>query len=142
VIQILICPSDLLPERVVYLTADATPDWSWGYYGMTSHGGNAGKRSFYPGPPSSYPGLMKDGIFSLDSSIRLADVIDGTSNTFLFGERYHLDPHFDLRTPLYFPTLGPLAGWGKWRSVAVGWPLPKAQSRSSNADRSPSASTL
>src|SRR5262245_59496374 len=45
VIPILLCPSDLLPETVVELTAavKAPPDWCRGFYGIISYGGNAGK---------------------------------------------------------------------------------------------------
>ena len=99
VIEILLCPSDPLPERVVEMTAAnaaLTPPWSWGFYGMSSYGGNAGKRSVPPGPPPDFPGITRDGIFFLDSSVRLADVTDGSSNTLLFGERFHHDPEFDL----------------------------------------------
>jgi prepilin-type N-terminal cleavage/methylation domain-containing protein/prepilin-type processing-associated H-X9-DG protein len=114
VIQILVCPSDPLPELVVHLTAAAAPPWAWGHYGMSSYGGNAGLRSFHPSR------LSRDGVFYVDSSIRLADVTDGPSNTFLFGERHYFDPNFDLRKSLHFPTIGPLAGWGKWGFVALG----------------------
>src|SRR5262245_28831321 len=121
VIQILICPSDPLSERVVQVTGpSAAPPWSWGFYGMCSYGGNGGLRSFHPGPAPDYPRLTRDGIFSVDSKVRLADVIDGSSNTFLFGERYHLDPHYDLQRPIHFPGLGPLGGCGKWGFVALG----------------------
>ena len=120
VIRILLCPSDPLPEHVVHVTAEAAPPWSWGFYAMTSYGGNAGMRSFHPGDPPAFPRLTRDGIFSLDSSVRLADITDGTSNTFLFGERFHPDPEFERRKPLFFPTVGPLDGWGKWGFVAKG----------------------
>ena len=39
---------------------------------------------------------------------------DGTSNTFLFGERSHRDKEFDFTTRYSFPDYYPLAGWGKW----------------------------
>ena len=54
VIEILLCSSDPLQERVVEMTvanAALAPTWSWGFYGMSSYGGNAGKRSVPPGPP-------------------------------------------------------------------------------------------
>jgi prepilin-type N-terminal cleavage/methylation domain-containing protein/prepilin-type processing-associated H-X9-DG protein len=120
VIKILLCTSNPLPQRVVQLTAEAAPQWSLGYYGMSSYGGNAGLRSFYPGDPPAFPRLTRDGIFFVDSRIRLAEVIDGASNTFLFGERYHLDAQYDLQKPIHFPTIGPLSGWGKWGFVAKG----------------------
>jgi len=120
VIKLLLCPSDPLPELVVDVTAEAAPPWSRGFYGMTSYGGNAGKRSFHPGDPPALPRLTRDGIFTLDRCFRLADVTDGTSSTFLFGERFHHDPEHDRRKPIFFPTIGPLAGWGKWGFVAKG----------------------
>ena len=81
---------------------------------MTSYGGNAGKRSFHPGDAPAFPRMTRDGIFFLDSCVRLTDVKDGTSNTFLFGERFHHDPEHDRRNPIFFPGNGPLAGFGKW----------------------------
>jgi prepilin-type N-terminal cleavage/methylation domain-containing protein len=44
VIEIQLCPSDLLPSRVVTITAAhiVYPSWSLGVYGMSSYGGNAG----------------------------------------------------------------------------------------------------
>jgi prepilin-type processing-associated H-X9-DG protein len=120
VIKVLLCPSDLLPERVVHLTAESAPLWSRGLYAVTSYGGNAGRRSFHPGDPPAFPRLTRDGIFVLDRCIRLADITDGTSTTFLFGERFHHDPEFDRRRPIFFPKNGPLAGWGMWGWVALG----------------------
>jgi prepilin-type N-terminal cleavage/methylation domain-containing protein/prepilin-type processing-associated H-X9-DG protein len=120
VIKILLCPSDPLPEPVVQLTAEAAPPWSMGFYGMTSYGGNAGRRSFHPGGPPTFPRLTRDGIFFLDICIRLGDITDGTSSTLLFGERFHHDPEFDRRKPLFFPLNGPFVGWGKWGFVAKG----------------------
>src|SRR5262245_26419452 len=51
VIKILLCPSDPLPETVVEFTKAVgsspppAPPWSFGFYGMSSYGGNAGTRS-------------------------------------------------------------------------------------------------
>src|SRR5262245_21582956 len=83
VIKLLICPSDSLPADVVEHSAAVTPQWSWGFYGMSSYGGNAGTRSL------PFADISRDGTFFIDSRVREADIRDGTSNTFLFGERYH-----------------------------------------------------
>ena len=96
----------------------AIPPWSRGFYGMSSYGGNAGKRSVLPGPPPDFPGITRDGIFFLDSRVRLNDVTDGSSNTLLFGERYHHDPEFDRLQPVVLPGVAPMAGWGRWGFVA------------------------
>jgi prepilin-type processing-associated H-X9-DG protein/prepilin-type N-terminal cleavage/methylation domain-containing protein len=123
VIKLLICPTDQLPEPVSQLTASA-PQWSWGFYGLSSYGGNAGKRSSTFGDVPPYPRLTRDGIFFLDtrvgvdSCVGIGDITDGSSNTLLFGERYHRDPEFDRRRPDVWPAAFPTAGWGKWGFVA------------------------
>ena len=118
VIGILLCPSDPLPADVVEHSAAVTPQWCWGFYGMSSYGGSAGTRSLPPGNPPSFPGLSRDGIFWIDSSVCIADIPDGTSNTFLFSERYHHDPEFDLRRLVVLSGTAPITQLGKWGFVA------------------------
>jgi prepilin-type N-terminal cleavage/methylation domain-containing protein/prepilin-type processing-associated H-X9-DG protein len=118
VIKLLICPSDPLPADVVENSAAATPLWSRGFYGMSSYGGNAGTRSMPSGDPPAFPGISRDGIFWIDSSVGIKDITDGTTNTFLFGERYHRDPEYDRRQPIVFPGIAPIAPVGKWGWVA------------------------
>jgi prepilin-type processing-associated H-X9-DG protein len=120
VIQILLCPSDPLPERVWELTAEtaASPTWSRGFYGLSSYGGSAGQRAVHSGGPPAFSRISRDGLFYLDSRIRLTDVADGASNTFLFGERVHHDPEFDRLRPLVWPDATPVGGWGRWGYVA------------------------
>jgi prepilin-type N-terminal cleavage/methylation domain-containing protein/prepilin-type processing-associated H-X9-DG protein len=111
VLKILLCPSDPLPEPVAEYTF-GTITWCWGFYGLSSYGGNAGKRSILSSD------MTRDGIFFPDRSIRLADITDGASNTFLFGERVHHDPEFDRRLPDVWPGQPPVAGCGRWGFVA------------------------
>jgi prepilin-type N-terminal cleavage/methylation domain-containing protein/prepilin-type processing-associated H-X9-DG protein len=120
VIKILLCPSDPLPETVVELTAAEwrPPPWSRGFYGMSSYGGNAGKRSVSPGSPPAFPGISRDGIFFIDSCVSLADLTDGSGNTYLFGERDRRDPEYDRRQPLVLPGIDSIAHMGKWGFVA------------------------
>jgi prepilin-type N-terminal cleavage/methylation domain-containing protein/prepilin-type processing-associated H-X9-DG protein len=122
VIKILLCPSDLLPEPVWELTAETagSPPWSRGFYGLSSYGGNAGKRAVHTGGPPAFPRMTRDGLFFIDSRLRLADVTDGTSSTFLFGERFHRDPEFDRLRGLVWPDATPVGGWGRWGYVANG----------------------
>jgi prepilin-type N-terminal cleavage/methylation domain-containing protein/prepilin-type processing-associated H-X9-DG protein len=120
VIGILLCPSDMLPEHVVHNTARNVPPWSRGFYGMSSYGGNAGKRSGILLSPPPFYGCSRDGIFFLESCVRLADVTDGSSNTLLFGERYHRDPELELRQPEVQFGLDSFAHLGKWAHVVVG----------------------
>src|SRR5262249_33297190 len=65
VIKILLCPSDPLPENVVEITGASPlpPPWSWGFYGMSSYGGSAGKRSLPSGVPPAFPHISRDGIY-------------------------------------------------------------------------------
>jgi prepilin-type processing-associated H-X9-DG protein/prepilin-type N-terminal cleavage/methylation domain-containing protein len=107
IIQIHLCPSDQLNDRFYF---NGVIPASRGFYGLGTYCGNAGMRS-YPSTQRS-----RDGIFSLDSSVRLADITDGSSNTFLFGERSHRDPEFDR---VAFRSYAPLAGVGAWGGVVA-----------------------
>jgi prepilin-type N-terminal cleavage/methylation domain-containing protein/prepilin-type processing-associated H-X9-DG protein len=114
VLKVLLCPSDLMADPVCFV--DLTPwypeyAYARGFYGRSSYGGNSGTLSF---PPRQ---ATHDGILFQDSSIRLADVTDGTSSTFLIGERSHRDPEFDRLAMSYTPGFYPLANVGKWAGV-------------------------
>jgi prepilin-type N-terminal cleavage/methylation domain-containing protein/prepilin-type processing-associated H-X9-DG protein len=120
VINILLCPSDQMPEPVweqlpgIY----PVPPWSCGFYGMSSYGGNAGTRSVLTGGPPALPRLSKDGVVFVGSRVGLKDIIDGSSRTLLFGERYHDDAEYDHQRPAVWPDGPPMAGWGRWGFVA------------------------
>jgi prepilin-type N-terminal cleavage/methylation domain-containing protein/prepilin-type processing-associated H-X9-DG protein len=118
VIKLLICPSDPLPQPVVQFTSPNAPPWDWGFYGMSSYGGNAGRRSVKAGTAPPWPGMTKDGIFFIDSNTRLTDITDGSSNTLLFGERYHRDPQYDLQHDIFWPGSASMAQEGRWAEVA------------------------
>jgi prepilin-type processing-associated H-X9-DG protein len=114
VIKILICPSDPLLQTVVYFNAAIAQPWARGFFGMSSYGGNGGTRSF----TFSGSRITQDGIFFQDSGVRLANITDGASNTFLFGERYHRDPQFDLQQPVVWPNGAPIGQMGRWGCIA------------------------
>jgi prepilin-type N-terminal cleavage/methylation domain-containing protein/prepilin-type processing-associated H-X9-DG protein len=114
------CPSDQLNLWVyVDVNHTAIPE-GWGYYGLGTYCGNAGRRS-YP-----WDQQTRDGIFALDSKVRLADVTDGSSNTLLFGERSHRDPEYDriadVRYSRAFFPFFPLADRGNWGAVLATLP--------------------
>jgi prepilin-type N-terminal cleavage/methylation domain-containing protein/prepilin-type processing-associated H-X9-DG protein len=113
ILQVLLCPSDLLPEPVGYVSAAGFPQYSYaeGFYGLSSYGANAGIRSF------GLTRATQDGVFFQDSRVAVADVTDGTSTTILFGERSHTDPVFDRVTYTDVPGYYPLAQWGRWAAV-------------------------
>lgn len=97
VLDALICPSDYLMSKIAV-------DGSGRQFGMTSYGGCGGVQSYQPA------NATRDGIFYMNSSIRLADIADGTSTTLLFGERYHLDMDYDNNAGSYTK----MPGWGYW----------------------------
>ena len=90
VIEILLCPSDPLTEPVSEYTAGSIA-WAWGYYGLSSYGGNGGKRTVLTGGPPHFSRMARDGVFFIGSCVGLKDITDGASNTLLFGERFHRD---------------------------------------------------
>ena len=112
-IPILLCPSDSLPDVVVHwVPAGLYPAWLNGFYAMSSYGGNGGRRSATASVETTGP-VTQDGIFFNGSRVRIAHVTDGTSNTFLFGERYHRDPEHE-RVVLAFVGVRPIAMTGFW----------------------------
>jgi prepilin-type N-terminal cleavage/methylation domain-containing protein/prepilin-type processing-associated H-X9-DG protein len=103
IVKILICPSDPLPSNVsTYTTGGNTY-----YFGMNSYAGNNGTRSFYP----QYGTYSNDGVFYINSKVRLTDITDGTSNTLMFGERWHYDPAYT--------NIATLGGWAWSNFLAV-----------------------
>jgi prepilin-type N-terminal cleavage/methylation domain-containing protein len=82
VVPIFLCPSDNLPAPVsTYTTGGNTY-----YFGMNSYGANGGTRSWY------ISNMTNDGVFWINSQVKLMGITDGTMNTFMFGERWHNDP--------------------------------------------------
>jgi prepilin-type processing-associated H-X9-DG protein len=85
VVKILQCPSDsVLSGQPVGTYTNSSGTY---YFGLSSYGGCSGKS------PTNTDGskMNKDGMFYINSSIHIADITDGTSNTFLFGERSRLN---------------------------------------------------
>src|SRR5262249_8176801 len=106
VIQILVCPSDNMPNPPVgqYTVASGADAGDY-FFGLSSYAGCAGSHSCYW--PSA---VTQDGIFNINSRIRIAEITDGTSNTIMFGERSHFDPNYGLLTPAGTN----LNTWGGW----------------------------
>jgi len=136
VIQSFICPSDVLDEQVVYLDWDSSAGYSAGWHGMTSYIGNGGTNStyfldptmqadgmFFMTGPGSKPSNSQVNLIQNQKPSTMASVQDGTSNTFLFGERYHSDRNFD--DILHFNSSAtrsryPIGKWGAWGWIGGG----------------------
>ncbi|HJZ57778.1 MAG TPA: DUF1559 domain-containing protein [Gemmataceae bacterium] len=112
-INILVCPSAIFPQNPMPVT---TGSLGQAYYGVNSYVGNGGQVVYYYNAPT------RDGLFHIEGyptgtwtsvpykpPVRIGDVTDGTSNTFMFGERKHQDPEFDRIYPAY-----PIGGWSGW----------------------------
>jgi prepilin-type N-terminal cleavage/methylation domain-containing protein/prepilin-type processing-associated H-X9-DG protein len=116
VISTLVCPADNIRQN-------PQNRGSGRFAAMTSYGGNGGTRSMIP-QRARVDGIFHEtGNFSRpvagQISVKLADITDGTSNTLLFGERYHGDGAWDswLNAP-FDPAPSPpmlsMASYGTW----------------------------
>jgi prepilin-type N-terminal cleavage/methylation domain-containing protein/prepilin-type processing-associated H-X9-DG protein len=90
-VKTFICPSDYVPQQTIQYNSQ--------YFGVNSYFGNAGTDA---GPTT---GASLNGVLFYNSSKRIADITDGTSSTFLAGERYSHDPNV---------TDANLANWRGW----------------------------
>jgi prepilin-type N-terminal cleavage/methylation domain-containing protein/prepilin-type processing-associated H-X9-DG protein len=99
-VKLMVCPSDS-PSPLVDNVTDLPNIWA-----DTSYVGVAGRWAWRNQDQTG------DGIFYRNRAHKIADVLDGTSNTLLFTERSHTDPVYDS-------VLGPAEGdymfsWGWW----------------------------
>jgi prepilin-type N-terminal cleavage/methylation domain-containing protein/prepilin-type processing-associated H-X9-DG protein len=78
VVRTYICPSDYVPKSTI--------QYGVYYFGVNSYFGNAGTKAW---PVSS---ASLNGVLYYNSSVKISDITDGTSNTLLAGERYSKDP--------------------------------------------------
>jgi prepilin-type N-terminal cleavage/methylation domain-containing protein/prepilin-type processing-associated H-X9-DG protein len=101
VVKIFLCPSSPLASQPTAVVSGNT-------YGLNSYCGVAGRYGFRAFTGSAFT-ISNDGIFYINSRVRMTGISDGTSNTFMFGERYHKDKNFDR---MY--TNFPIVGWSGW----------------------------
>src|SRR5262249_50292603 len=86
-IKVLECPSYAVSAWVY-----SPPNGSY-FEAVTSYAACYGTMPYGTPPPPSPQ--IKDGMFHFNSSVRLSDVADGTSNTLLLGEHDARDPCID-----------------------------------------------
>jgi prepilin-type N-terminal cleavage/methylation domain-containing protein/prepilin-type processing-associated H-X9-DG protein len=120
VVKTFMCPSDPFPQTgPVPFPSTGTPTQ---FYGATSYRANGGSRPIFA------TSATNDGVFMATGSaarraagapagmqVRLNDILDGTSNTLMFGESSHRDPNFDsFTTNAGWNSGSLLVGWSRW----------------------------
>ncbi|MEM9410911.1 MAG: DUF1559 domain-containing protein [Planctomycetota bacterium] len=118
VIATYLCPSDVLGDESLPWPSTGTPQE---YYGGTSYRANGGERPIFATFATNDGMFMATGPDARKSSsapngkeVGIRDVFDGTSQTFLFGEFYHLDANFDTFTDAGWTSGSRIAGWSRW----------------------------
>jgi prepilin-type N-terminal cleavage/methylation domain-containing protein/prepilin-type processing-associated H-X9-DG protein len=117
-IKTLLCPADALDTTAIGWPETGTPTE---YYGGTSYRANGGSRPIFATSSTN------DGVFMATGSaarkaptapagvrVKLADILDGTSNTLMFGESHHRDPNFDSFTTAGWNSGSTIKGWSRW----------------------------
>jgi prepilin-type N-terminal cleavage/methylation domain-containing protein/prepilin-type processing-associated H-X9-DG protein len=106
IIPVLLCPADMGMTQTTWTTRGVTH-----YFGANSYGGNPGIYGFFTSD------MDQTGIFYINSKVRISQILDGTSNTFMFGERKRYDPTYDL---IYGPSFDNRSGWA-WTNSLLGF---------------------
>jgi prepilin-type N-terminal cleavage/methylation domain-containing protein/prepilin-type processing-associated H-X9-DG protein len=116
VVRLFVCPADPLGQNPFQISFTVSGNSYTHSCSATSYAGNGGTFSYHPTDANH----KADGVFYMtgpdsqpspnQAPVRIAEILDGTSNTFLFGERYHRDPVFDTLTMREYP----LAKWSCW----------------------------
>jgi prepilin-type N-terminal cleavage/methylation domain-containing protein/prepilin-type processing-associated H-X9-DG protein len=107
VLNVFVCPADTLRPN----PQDHGNNL---FAALTSYGGNGGTRSMLPETATANGIFFETGTLARpypgQKPIRLEDISDGTSNTILFGERYHRDGNWDswLSAPFVPPPNPPM----------------------------------
>lgn len=130
-ISIFVCPADRFAAKPAYLTWPHTT-YIVAHFGVASYAGNCGTYSAWFSDnfeviDGATVGRMKtDGVLYLTGLAyppgldqrppNLLQIVDGTSQTFLVGERFHEDPLFDslLYKPPLYKSRYPIHGWSAW----------------------------
>ena len=112
------CPSDQLPDTPIPYPSSGTPSE---YYGGTSYRANGGERPIYATRATNDsmfmavgPAARKAYSAPIGVEVKIASVLDGTSNTILFGEFHHYDPNFDSFTDAGWNSGSKIVGWSRW----------------------------
>jgi prepilin-type processing-associated H-X9-DG protein len=119
-VKTFVCPSDQFPQgNPAPFPSTGTPT---AFYGVTSYKANGGSRPVFATSSTNDGVFMATGTAARKAAsappgtqVTLLGILDGTSNTLLFGERSHFDPNFDaFTTQLNFNSGSTLSGWSRW----------------------------
>lgn len=98
IVNYLLCPSDMLRRELIQFNNE--------FYGPTSYKANGGTRPVFATSSTNDGVFMAVGPAARKATsaptgiiVNNAAITDGTSNTIMFGERYHYDPGFDAIQP-------------------------------------------
>lgn len=118
VIPTFTCPSDLLPTTTIPFPSTGTAT-QW--YGGISYKANGGSRPIFATSSTNDgvfmafgPGARKASSAPMGIECKFGDISDGLSNTYMFGERSHLDMNFDTFTTAGWNSGSTIAGWSRW----------------------------
>jgi prepilin-type processing-associated H-X9-DG protein len=106
IIKTLLCPSDPAPDQITWTQGGNTY-----YFGANTYGGNAGTIGFFTSD------MDQTGVFYINSKVKISDITDGTSTTFLFGERLRRDKVYDA---LFSRPIANNSGWA-WTNTLPGF---------------------
>lgn len=113
-LKMLICPSD-------QLTGQSERHTNGEWYGMTSYKLNGGTRPIFATSATNDgmfmafgPAARKASTAPVGTQLRIAEVLDGMSNTILFGERLHMDDNFDTFTTAGWNSGSTIRTWARW----------------------------
>ena len=118
-VKTFVCPSDQFPQgNPAPFPSTGTPT---AFYGVTSYKANGGSRPVFATSSTNDGVFMATGTQArraagapAGSQVGLLEILDGTSNTLLFGERGHFDPNFDTFTTAGWNSGSTLSGWTRW----------------------------
>ncbi|MEO1527087.1 MAG: DUF1559 domain-containing protein [Planctomycetota bacterium] len=128
-VRTFLCPSDLTNNGEPILLDYNRRGYARGYFGQTSYIGNGGTHSTYfrdvdmqadgvffmtgeDSQPESYQNFLRDD----EVPTKFSAVLDGTTQTIAFGERFHYDPVFNSKLyshPTRFSRY-PIENWSAW----------------------------
>ncbi len=118
-VSLYICPSDTLTAEAIPYPETSTPTQ---YYGGTSYRANGGSRPIYATSSTNDgvfmavgPAARKAATAPLGIKVRMAEILDGQSNTVFFGESRHDDLNFDTFTfSVNWNSGSSIKGWSRW----------------------------